>query len=415
MESITITRADLSTELEALARVGFRAFRQTANADGWARYLRDNTAIHAGETYVARRDGAIVGHASHLALTMQLVGTELSVAGVAGVSVLPEARRAGVADAMMRALLDGMRVRNTPLSMLYAFRLGYYARFGYATMAGPEQVRAAPAQFPASPLRAHVRPVEPQAALPVMRPLYDRWRQGRTGPLLRDDWWWQTRVLRGGYEVVTFTPPGSDEPEGYMVFTVPSSPEYPRQHLEVWELVYLTPRARAGLLGFLNALGEQYACIILDVAPGAAALVLREHGLHDAPDDWLFRDPLAFVSTGPMARLVDLPAAFAQHPTVARTGLRGTLGLTLHDPLLSSPARWTARFDGAKGTTLTPGLRGRHRLSLTVGALTQVYLASATATALREHGTVEGDAESAALLDAALAGPTLFQPVADGF
>jgi predicted acetyltransferase len=154
MESITITRADFSTELEALARVGFRAFRQTANADGWARYLRDNTAIHAGETYVARRDGAIVGHASHLALTMQLVGTELSVAGVAGVSVLPEARRAGVADAMMRALLDGMRVRNTPLSMLYAFRLGYYARFGYATMAGPEQVRAAPAQFPASPLRA---------------------------------------------------------------------------------------------------------------------------------------------------------------------------------------------------------------------------------------------------------------------
>ncbi len=415
MGELTLERAVLETHASSLALIGHRAFRQSGSPDGWELYFRENTAVLGGETVVASRDGTAVGHATTLGLTMGLAGAEIAVGGVAGVSVIPEARKSGVADAMMRTLLDWMRARQVPLSMLYAFRLRYYGKFGYAAQVGSEQIRAAPSQLPASPLRAHVRPANPTEVMPALQEVFTRWRAGRTGPLLRDDWWWKTRILGFGQDVATYVDPGSGQVEGYVVYKIPRDPDYPRQSCEVWDMAAYTPRAWAGLYGFLNSLGDQYARIIVDLPRGTPTLLLREHGLVDSPDDWLYRDPVAFVSSGPMARLIDLPAAFAQHPTAARNNIQGLLGLTVTDPLRDAPTEHTLHFQGTAGTVVTDGLRGRLHLALSVGALTQVYLGTTTAATLCELGHAEGDPEAAALLDAALAGPTLYQGPADAF
>jgi len=415
MGEITLERADLSTQASTLALVGHRAFRQSGSPDGWELYFRDNTAVLGGETVVASRDGITVGHATTLGLTMGIAGAEIAVGGVAGVSVLPEARKSGVADGMMRTLVDWMRARRVPLSMLYAFRLRYYAKYGYATQTGGEQMRAAPSQFPTSPLRAHVRPAVPTDAMPALQEVFSRWREGRTGPLLRDDWWWKTRVLGFGQDVATYTDPDSGKIEGYVIYKIPRDPDYPRQSCEVWDMAAYTPRAWAGLFGFLHALGDQYARIIVDLPRGMPALLLREHGLVDSPDDWLYRDPIAFVSSGPMARLIDLPAAFAAHPTAARRNVQGRLGLTVSDPLREAPTEHTVSFQGTAGTVVADGLQGGLHLALSVVAVSLKKKGTTTATTLCELGHAEGSAEAAALLDAALQGPTLYQGPADAF
>ena len=105
----------------------------------------------------AETDGQVVGHASSLDLTMSFASADVPVQGLAAVAVLPEFRRRGIADRLVRESLRRMRRRGEALSLLYAFRLSFYRKFGYGLCEIRDVVRTSPDRLPDSVLRRHVR------------------------------------------------------------------------------------------------------------------------------------------------------------------------------------------------------------------------------------------------------------------
>jgi predicted acetyltransferase len=410
--NITLRRAEHG-ESAYLAHTSHRAFRAGTEA-GWEGWFREHTGVQRGDTVVAEVDGRRAGNATALGLTMALGGMDVPLWGVAGVSVAPEYRQRGVADAMMRELIGWMRARGEALTALYAFKLGYYRRFGYGLCERVEQLRVSPSQLPSSRLRERVVEMVPGKDLETLRALYERSREGTTGPLTRDDYWWEARALKSAPEGVVYRDPHTGEATGYALWNTPAQPEFPRQEMHVRELVALTPEAHEGLLGFLAAQGEQYAMVTLWTSPGASMPWLVEHGLVDGPTAWLRYDPMGAVYAGAMARVVDAAAALRLHPSASRTGLRATFGLDVTDPLLDEVVHLDVDLT-PDGVEVSAGSYATERLALGVDGLTQVYLAATTTAALRASGRLHGSAQAGHWLERACAGTPVFLGALNAF
>jgi GNAT superfamily N-acetyltransferase len=70
---------------------------------------------------VAERDGELVGQARTIPYRGWFGGVESAVGGLAGVAVAPEARRTGVAAALVRHHVSELQLAAAPWSMLYPF------------------------------------------------------------------------------------------------------------------------------------------------------------------------------------------------------------------------------------------------------------------------------------------------------
>jgi hypothetical protein len=117
--------------------------------------------------------------------------------------------------------------------------------------------------------------------------------------------------------------------------------------------------------------------------------------------------PAAAVLSGLMARIVDVPGAFAVHPGARVARARGELGLDV-----AMPNERTVGYDLAFGAGTgaprgKPGRKAKHRLAISVSRLGQVYFGGASAVLLVEQGHASGSYEAAALLDEVCAGPPL--------
>lgn len=401
----------------ALARLSTRAFT-VVDLDGWQRWYAEHGRRRPSDTLVAVEpsSGSFLGAVTALRLELSLAGKTVPVRGISAVSVLPEARQRGVAGRLMRAWLRRMQRRGDALTMLYPFREGYYARFGYGRCESAERLVLRPTQLAPSPLARGVRPLDREQDAPTLAALYDRWREGRTGPLVRDAWWWRARVLERVDDGVLFVHPERGVPEGYALLKRPREPgALGRQHLHVRELVATTPDAQRGLLGFLHAQREQVARLEWTCAPGEGLLhVQHDDGVLEESAFTVLK-PTGTLELGAMARLVDPVAGLAMHPAAQRTDLDFGVGLDLEDPVLHPRARYLDLVWGPAGLVVGDGSRARPRLSLTAGQLGGLFFGHLRAEALLRAGYLQGDAEAAARLDHALAGPPCHLGVMNSF
>jgi len=404
-------------EADALAQTGLRSFR-SADLTVWRNRVfsfENNPLLAPEDTLVARIDGCIAGHASGYRFTMSLGGRDVPVRGVAAVAVVPEFRRRGVAEALMVGLHRQMRRRGEALSMLYAFRNSFYRKMGYGTVEWVDDLRVSSDQLPASPLRRNVRVLDREKDAKEVSALYERWRTDRVGPFVRPAVWWERRVWERTTDGAVYVDPQSGRLRGYLLYEVPAEPTYPRQQLFVRELVALDPEAFRGLVGFLEALGDQYRWIALPFPRGEGVTLLRELGVLGHADPIRMFETTGHIASGALLRLVDVPAALALHPAPAKNGVRGRVGLDLADPVVPANARGLDVTFGARGAKAEPGRAARDRIAMPVDRLAQVYLGGASARALLEQGFATGSPRAAALLDRAFAGPPCFLMPLNGF
>jgi predicted acetyltransferase len=390
-------RVSRSGEEDALGRSAYEAFR-VSDVEGWLSYFRDHSARAPEDTIVAEEDGALLGHATALRLAMRWRGRELPFRGVAAVAVVPEARRRGIAARLLDEIHRRMRARGEALALLYPFSVPFYERHGYGVVEWAELLRVPPAALPASPLRRRVRRLDLDRDGAALRALYDEARTRGHGLIARDDYWWRERVLARAPERVGYFDDGGLR--GYLLYEVPKEPDYPEQRVVVKELVAARADAHRGLLGFLEALGEQFVEVRFTLGPGTAATLSR-HPAHRTADDIHSYQPACTVVSGAMARIVDVPAALA---LLGPAPVRGRLGLDVSDGRLR-------RYDvevGPRGLRAAPGQRARARLALPISRLAQVVFAAPGAARLLEQGHIEGSPDAAALVDAACAGPPPF-------
>ena len=400
-------------EEEAVARVAHAAFRLGMAVQGesdhayWQRYYEENPHATNGETIVADENGKIVGAATVLRFEMSFGGIDVPMRGFAAVVVPPEARRRKIADMIMREGLGRLREQGEALSMLHPFRMSFYRKFGFGGVEATDLVRASPRQLPDSPHRARVRPWNESTDFPQLQALYDENRKHdvhRIGALTRTDYWWRKRVLFRKPDVVVF----DDEKgatRGYAIYTVPKTPEYPAQECHVDELVATTPEAARGLYGYFRAMEDQYRVIQFVMPRGHSLAMLVEQGLVDVMP-LAHCHPLAFAQTVNMARLIDVPKAFAIHPLPARLDVHAEVGIDVHDPLENNLLSYDVEFDA--GARAKPGNACRERVSLSADRLAQIFFGAARATDLLASGFIEGDSRAAATLDRALFGLVTF-------
>jgi predicted acetyltransferase len=185
---------DLEEFTGAILSIG-QYFGMVAND---ARMRRFADLLGLERTYGAWADGSIVGGAGSFAFNMTVPGGDLPTAGVTVVGVYPTHRRRGVMRALMRAQLDDAHERGEPLAALWASEETIYGRFGYG-LAGfcgeitlPREYTAFAQNFePAGTLRI----VEPDEALDVLSPVYEKIRLQWPGMFSRSKLWWENREV----------------------------------------------------------------------------------------------------------------------------------------------------------------------------------------------------------------------------
>ncbi|MGK3966004.1 enhanced intracellular survival protein Eis [Sorangium sp. So ce118] len=425
-----VFRSARKGEEGTLATVAYRAF-QAGDPEAWLRYFTEHAHLALDNVIVAETDGQIVGHVSSLDLTMSFAGADVPFQGLASAAVLPEFRRRGIADRLVRESLRRMRRRGEALTLLHPFRLSFYRRFGFGVCELRDVVRTSPDRLPDSVLRRHVRAFSRPRDEPLIKQAYDVARTDTTGQLKRSEYWWDVRVFKRSPSGAVYVDPGSKAIAGYLLFDVPEGGAYGVQQLLVRELRAPTPGAYRGLIGFLGALGDQYEVVELMLPRGYGAPLLDEPGIRDEPVVYETaarhpalcppvhaahrRNVLGLTAAGAMGRIIDVPAALALHPSPRKHGVRGAIGLDVEDPVFTDAPRAFDVTFAARGVQTAPGSTAGDRLSLSIERLTQIYFGATSARDLLSQGFVVGSAKAAALLDAAFAGPPLFLGTFNGF
>src|SRR3954464_2819237 len=171
-------------------------FGMVANEERMQRFADQMTLerMHA-----AWSDGTVAGGAGAFDFNLTVPGGDLRTAGVTVVGGLPTHRRPGILRALRRAQLDDAHERGEPLAALWASEETIYGRFGYglASFCGEIALAHEHTDFaqPFAP-EGTFRFLEPDDALELVPPVYERVRAQWPGMFSRSRLWWEQREVK---------------------------------------------------------------------------------------------------------------------------------------------------------------------------------------------------------------------------
>jgi predicted acetyltransferase len=331
------------------------------------------------ERAVGAFDGdEVVGTGRNYSLELTMPGGGvLPVAGVSWIGVVPTHRRRGIMQSVMDWLLLDACAREEPALVLTASEATIYGRFGYGVatrVLGVELDRHRVSWRAPAPGR--VRLVEPDEAVKIAPPVFERMRGTRPGVISRPDvWWenewWDTRATAPRFDVVF---DGDSGPEGFALYQVAGdwSEGETYKTLGVRDLVAATPEAAIGLW--------QYLC---------GVDLIRKITAWNMPIDtelpWLLTDPRAMRVTSRRdflwLRPVDVPVLLASR----RYPVDGRLVLEVLD---DGPAAGRYELDGGSdGATCRPTQADPH-LVLDADALGMISLGGIRPSLLARAGRI---------------------------
>lgn len=364
-------------DIDALLSIHFAVFPDGRGREARRRNFCDNPRGALEDLHVAEVGGRVVGHGFLFGMEAFIGGRPVGVGGVASIGVAPEARRTGVAHALIAHLLQKMRARGTPLSMLYPFRHDFYRKLGWGLTSALHRYRLRPASLPLYPERGRVRPAEP-SDLGAIRRCYERVAARGTGQLSRSEPVWQAMLAP---EVVRVAVVPAEEPsralDGYVSYRM--LPEVGTQaiELEVTELVAATDTARFALLGFLSAQRDQISRVQLALPTDDLLLPILTDPR--GPSGELVRGLLMITGdlvVGAMTRIVGLAAALRAR---GWEGADGEVALRMDDAWAPDNVQpVTLRVAGRAGE-VTPGQKdGVPLLEAEPAVMAQIYMGHLT-------------------------------------
>jgi predicted acetyltransferase len=324
--------------------------------------------------------GRLVGKATDRAQAHWFGGRLVGAAGVAGVAVEPELRRAGIGRRLMTQLLAAARDRGAAVSTLFRTTPIPYRRLGYEdagalTWTTLPTASLAGLSGPAGLTLRRAETDDVPAVLAAYRAV------ARAGNGLME------RAALDPHDGLTIAVEPGGEIEGYATWDRPPN----KGRVVVPDLVGLSAPATLALLAMLGS----WAAVAGEVAlrlpdPDPARLLTAFTGARvESEDRW-------------MLRILDAEAAIAARGWPPH--LAGAVDLDLRDEVCP----WNAgarRLVVERGSgRLEPGARPSMRLA--VGGLALLYAAAGGPALLRRAGLLEGGTdETDAFLSAAFAGP----------
>ena len=329
---------------------------------------------------------------------LRVRGTTLTAGGVSAVATPPEHRRRGHVRTMMRELCREYRAAETPLSALWPFKHAFYAAFGWATCARYLSWTTEPSMLRSAAVSDGTWERVDADAWEELDAVHAAAVEGRALALDRWEAWWRERQLRS-WETDPYVYVWRDddgEPGAYVCYRVEG--DWGDRTLTVTDYAAVDTDATRRVLGFLANHDSQASEVTFRTAV--------DHPLHALVDD---PDELeASLSTGPLARVVDVPGTL--EPLAYPADSTVTLGV--EDPLLDA-------VTGAYELAVTDGTASVARLGddpaeadarLRVGALAQLAVGYRPASALARTDDLAADAGTVGTLDALFPETTPYFP-----
>jgi predicted acetyltransferase len=397
-------RSATADDAQRLAEQSVLAYPTTdvSTAQRVESYLRGS--VSAIETFtLAERDGVLVGAMRTIPYTGFVGGVATPIGGLASVAVAPEARLTGVAGQLVRRHLGDLSSAGTPWSFLYPFSPKFYAHYGWAAAARRLRWRLRPETLPLLPERARVRRLrladKGDDDRTAMQGVYERMLPRTNGSLTRsvEQLGW---AFEGNHAVGVDGPDGLS---GYLVYSTLAPTPRP-QSLVVREWLAEDVATERALFGFLGAQRDQVAEVVIDTTEDHPLGALIENGAPAVEDDSLPGEHhmLASLSSGLMARIVDLPRAVAQrgYPGVAS----GAVALTVTaDPVVSGNITTvTARIEDGRAQAVSGAPAKEAVVAGAIGPLSAILVGALRVDAAVRLGLVDvkGDiARATALLE----------------
>ncbi len=338
---------------------------------------------------IVERDSHPVGQLVVLPSAQWWLGQKIPMAGIAAVSILPEARRQGNARALLQGMLRELHDAKIPLSALYSAADPLYRQMGYGAGGTSCDWQVSAHQIGVSKMPLPVQPAAFDSE--VLQPIQQRYACHHSGHLDRHAGLW-AQILGSEDRPLYGYLMGRDAPEGYILYDLSFKAQ---STLSVVDWAIATPAAGHTLWAFIAQHSSQFN--VVQWRGGAAdpmALLL--------PDQTANLQNLSYW----MLRLVDVPLALAArgYPT----GVTAELSLEVADSALPvNQGCWTLSVSEGRGQ-VTSGSVGA--LSLSASALASLYSGLLSPYQMRQMGWLAGPDEAVAIAAALFAGPSPWMP-----
>jgi predicted acetyltransferase len=397
-ESALTFRTASDSDLDRLVEIHTSAFPDPRGHSERRRNFIANPLGPLDALWVAIDRGEIVAHAFLFSLRKWLAGSALDVAAIASVGVAPEARGRGVAAKLLLHLHAKADARKASVTMLYAFRQGFYARHGYAPVTSSRLLRIHPASIPSAwrdDVEIAVRGARSGDRTAIVD-AYARAARQSHGWLARPDALWDGAFAdeRRTWMLAT----RGKRVVGYAAWSLVQPQPHAETRMVVHEVATDDDAARRALFGAIGAQRDQVTEIEVQVDardPLDRALLDADRARFGTKT---LEHAIGEVSAGPMVRLVDVARAVAAR----RYPSDGVIDIAIDD---RPPLRVTIARGRAKASVAD---RARSPLVIARGALGAVLYGGLSTSDAARIGAAGADASTLARADVLFATPPFY-------
>jgi predicted acetyltransferase len=324
-----------------------------------------------------------------VAMGQHFGGKSVSMAGIAGVAVAPEARGHGAARWMMSRAMQEAQEDGFALSALYASTQGLYRQVGYEQAGYRCMIKVLPHRIDVRAREPEVRPLT-EGDEPAIQACYKAFAMQFAGMLDRGPYIWRrVKEFRDkSYHGFGIEGPGG-KLEGYVYLVQSRVPD--GIEIEVSDMAFLSARTAQRLLGFLADFSTTTKDITLPGPPlhPALSLLTSHHFTITKSEFW-------------MLRITDIVRAMAQrgYPKSVATAIR----LNVHDPIVrANDGSWTLSVEHGRGE-LKKEATARPAITSSIQGLAAVYSGLYTARQAALLGWLEGEPGALEAADAIFGG-----------
>ncbi len=384
-------RAATEADLDRLLEIHLAAYPDPRSVAARQRNFTQSPFGPLGDLVVVEERGVLVAHAFLFRLRAFFGGARVKVGGIGSVAVAPEARGRGVATALMEHLHALADRRGDAVTMLYAFRHGFYGQLGYATTSSRKRLALDPRSIPAAwraLARERVRGLRVGDDR-VLAALYARAAERATGRVQRSKHLWEWLLTRESR--TTLVAMRGKRASGYVAFTLEQTELYGPTFLEVEELVADDDETERALYGALGAMRDQVSEIFVEIAESdpLERVLLDGDGRRSGTD--AVEHALGDVVGGPMIRLVDVERAL---------GARGYHGSGSFDVEVDSSATWRVRVAEGRAAVTRVRSAGKRVVHTTRAGLAAVLYGALGVRDAVKLGLADAEPAAAAAIDA---------------
>lgn len=298
-------------------------------------------------------------------------GDKFAMGGIGAVATWPEYRRSGIAKQLMYRSIEDMYEQGQTVSFLHPFHVGFYRKQGWELIATRRHYT-----IPTVDLKrkwqgkGYVRRSDKNIEL--LNPIYETYAKRYNGMLVRDDYWWNNKVLADDLLEIAVAYDETGVAEGYVIYKVRDNT------FTIQDIAYTTTNAWNVLFEFVSN-HDSMATNVKMVA---------------ADDDllnYILENPRFETKTNPyfMGRIVDV-AGFLHQFTFSEE--QAAVTLYVEDEFFpKNTGTYTITTKDKKAEITKVVTKTANAIECSVQQLTAICLGYRSATELHNIGLISGE------------------------